>query len=86
MSYSWLCEREVLILRSFGGKNARRRQLNYLAEAASRMGRQDWIHTTIGVIFTIAVGVGLAADQARELFRFVGNTLSHLLGGALPLP
>lgn len=61
-------------------------RLNYLEEAAQRQGRRDWIHTAIGVLFTIAVGVALAPDSARELFRLAGTLFQRLLGGSFALP
>jgi len=62
-----------------------KKRLNYLADAASRLGRQDWLHTTIGVLFTIITGVALAPNQARELFRFATEMLRQVFGGFLPL-
>jgi hypothetical protein len=60
-------------------------RLNYLKEAADRQGRQDWLHTVIGVLFTIVMGTGLSSERARELFRFVANSLQNLLVKILPL-
>ena len=46
-------------------------RFDYLEAALSRMSRTDWLHTAIGVIVTVAVGVGLTADEARTLFSRV---------------
>lgn len=63
-----------------------RTRLNYLGEAAERQGRQDWLHTAIGVVVTIVMGIALAPDAARELFRFVAGAFRQLLDGILSLP
>ncbi len=59
-------------------------RLDYLKESAKRQGRRDWLHTVIGILVTIIVGVGLAPEQAGELFRFAANILKHVLKGTLP--
>lgn len=59
-------------------------RLEYLELAAKRMSVKDWLHTAIGVLFTIVIGLGLEPDRARELFSFAGNALSQLLGKFLP--
>lgn len=59
-----------------------RSKLNYLAEAAKRQRSMDWAHTLIGVSVTIAMGLALAPDQAKELWelmRMLGE-LIHLFG------
>lgn len=61
-------------------------RLDYLAESAQRQGRRDWLHTSIGILFTIVIGIGLAPEQARELFRFVASALKQLFSGILPMP
>jgi hypothetical protein len=54
-------------------------RLGYLVEAAHRQGRQDWLHSAIGVLFTVVMGLAMAPDEAKEIFRFVGNMLQALL-------
>lgn len=54
-------------------------RLGYLAEAAHRQGRQDWLHVAIGVLSTVVVGLAMAPDQAKEIFRFVGSVLQAIL-------
>lgn len=60
--------------------------LNYLIDASKRQGRKDWYYQAIGVLFTLADGVCLAPDQARELLRLAGQSLDTLFGGMLHLP
>lgn len=54
-------------------------RLVYLEDAAHRQGRQDWLHTAIGVLFTVVMGLAMAPDQAKEIFRFIGNVLEAIL-------
>ena len=59
-----------------------RSKLNYLAEAAKRQRSMDWAHTLIGVSVTIAMGLALAPDRAKELWelmRSLGEFI-HLIG------
>lgn len=60
--------------------------LGYLVDASQRQGRQDWLHTAIGVLFTIVVGLAMAPDQAKEIFRFVDNVLQAILKTPRLLP
>jgi hypothetical protein len=53
--------------------------LGYLADAAHRQGRRDWLYLAIGVLSTVVVGVAAAPDQAREIFRFVSDVLQAIL-------
>ena len=62
------------------------KRLNYLEGAVNRLGRQDWLQTTIGILVTLIIGIGLAPDEARELFRFVTGSLQGLFSGLLSLP
>ncbi|MHC4687459.1 MAG: hypothetical protein ACYTBX_19690 [Planctomycetota bacterium] len=56
-----------------------REKLEYLESASKRMSRRDWIHTAIGILFTIVVGVGLAPNEARDLFRLAAKAFAELL-------
>jgi hypothetical protein len=62
-----------------------RRRFDYLEGALQRLDRQAWLHTAIGVLFTITVGVGMAPDVAREHMRMAGIMLSQFFK-AVPLP
>jgi len=60
-----------------------RSKLNYLADAAKRQGRLDWVHTCIGVLITVAMGLALAPEEAGRLWQLVRNLLGkfiHLIG------
>jgi hypothetical protein len=56
-------------------------RLKYLEQAASRLGRKDWINMTVGVLGNIAVGALFSTSSARELFRIAGVVLRWLLSG-----
>lgn len=59
-----------------------RRKLDYLADATKRQRSVDWAHTLIGVSVTIAVGLSLAPDKAKELWELlktIGEFI-HLIG------
>lgn len=56
-----------------------REKLEYLESASKWMSRRDWIYTAIGVLFTIVVGVGLAPNEARDLFRLAAKAFAELL-------
>lgn len=50
-------------------------KLSYLQSAVERLPRADWLHTTIGVLVSIVVAVGLGPDRARELFCTAWDSL-----------
>lgn len=58
-----------------------RSRLKYLAEAAKRQGRLDWVHTCIGVLVTIATALAMAPAETTRLWQLVKN----LLGGFIRL-
>ena len=57
-------------------------QLEYLADAAKRQGKRDWLHTSIGVIMTITTALALAPDEAKNIW----NILKATIGGIVQLP
>jgi hypothetical protein len=59
-------------------------RLAYLEDASKRLGRKDWLTLAVGVITNIVVGVALAPDAARELFRMAGRLLGWI-APAVPL-
>ncbi len=61
-------------------------RLKYLEEAATRLGRKDWINITAGVLSNIVVGLALSPDAARGLFQIAGQALSWLLDVVRLLP
>lgn len=60
-------------------------RLNYLEEASKRQIRRDWMHTMIGVLFSIIVGIGMSSLAANELFKFASDSFQNILGN-LTLP
>lgn len=54
-------------------------KLNYLADAAKRQGRRDWIHTSIGVIVTISIALALAPEEARNIWSILKTAFSEML-------
>ena len=54
-------------------------RLNYLEEASKRQIRRDWMHTMIGVLFTIIVGIGMSPSAANELFNFASDSFQNIL-------
>jgi hypothetical protein len=59
-------------------------KLDYLVDSANRMGKKDWINSSIGVLFTIAWGMAMAPDVTKEMFRMAG-VLFHALLNQPPL-
>lgn len=60
-------------------------RLTYLEESASRMGRKDWLHVSIGVLANIATSIALGGNDTRELFRLAGQVFKQFLGTILYL-
>ena len=54
-------------------------KLDYLIDAAKRQGRMDWIHTAIGVIFTLATSLNMSPDQAKVVWSFIKNAVSGVI-------
>jgi hypothetical protein len=61
-------------------------RLNYLQAASERLGKKDWIIIAIGSLISLVIGLALAPDISRELFRLSSQTLSWLLQGHPLLP
>lgn len=62
------------------------RRFDYLDDALKRMGRRDWLHTLIGVLFTVVTAVSMSAEETREIFRFAAVSLQLFIGRFLPSP
>ena len=56
-----------------------RGQLDYLVSAAKRQGRKDWFHTAIGVIFSLAISLSLAPEQAKTVWNILKGTISGIV-------
>jgi hypothetical protein len=54
-------------------------KLDYLMEASKRQGRKDWLHTSVGVIFTLATGLALAPEQTKALWGILKVALSGVV-------
>ncbi len=61
-------------------------KLEYLEEAVKRQGRSDWIHTAIGVLVSITVGLTLSPDKASQLWNFFKSTIGPSIGNLLGIP
>jgi hypothetical protein len=82
----WLDKLQAQIEKNFNLQGEQlafvKRQVDYLKEGAKRQGRKDWIHTSIGVIVTIATGLALSPEKAKLLWNLVKSCLAVVL----PLP
>ena len=54
-------------------------RLDYLANAAKRQGRKDWIYTCFGVLVSVAVQLALAPEQASKMWEIIRNALSGIM-------
>jgi hypothetical protein len=61
-----------------------KRQIDYLKDAAKRQGRKDWMHTSIGVIVTIAMDLALSPEKTKLLWDLLKSCFAGLL--QLPAP
>ena len=61
-----------------------KREIEYLKEATKRQGRRDWIHTSIGVIISITMGLALSPEKTKILWDLLKSCFSVIL--ALPAP
>lgn len=61
-------------------------RLDYLAGAAERMSKKDWLMLVTGVLTNIIVAAAFTPSVARELFRLAGQVLQWVLGERFILP
>lgn len=54
-------------------------RLTYLEQAATRLGRNDWINIAVGVLTNIIVAAAFAPGTAQEVLRVAGTVLSWVL-------
>jgi hypothetical protein len=54
-------------------------KLDYLMGAAKRQGRKDWLHTSIGVIFTLATALALSPEQAKTIWNILKVAVSGII-------
>jgi hypothetical protein len=53
---------------------------DYLQDAATRMGRKDWIIIVVGTLTNIAITLALNSDISRKLFHIAGLLLKWVIG------
>ena len=61
-------------------------RMNYLEESSKRLGRKDWISILIGVLTNIIIGLALAPETAKELFKITSDAFNWLLINSFLLP
>jgi hypothetical protein len=61
-------------------------RISYLEESSKRLGRKDWISILIGVLANIIIGLALAPETAKELFKITSDALNWLLINNFLLP
>lgn len=54
-------------------------RFNYLEDAASRLGRKDWIIIVIGTLMNTIITLAITPSIARDLFRLAGTILGWLV-------
>lgn len=60
------------------------RRLRYAEQAATRLGRVDWLNAFVGSLTGIIMDTAIHTGAAKELFRFGGQVVTHLFGGGMP--
>jgi hypothetical protein len=53
-------------------------RLSYLEDSATRQSKQDWAHTAVGVMFTVAIGLAMAPDQANKLLQLTASFIKTI--------
>jgi hypothetical protein len=59
-------------------------RLDYLEEAAGRLGRIDWRNVVAGAMLTILVEAILPPDAVQGIFVVLLKTLAHFFGHGMP--
>jgi hypothetical protein len=55
-------------------------KLDYLVNAARRLGRKDWLNVCAGVILTLIIGAVLPPSAPRDMFLGLLRAIGHLYG------
>ena len=78
-------EAHVLDTHSLAADQAKflKKQLSYLKESSSRLGRKDWLTLALGAVVSVAISVG--PDIGRNLFQLFITAIRHVFGGTPPL-
>ena len=58
---------------------------DHMGEAATRMGRKDWLSLVIGNLLGMAFTLALNGDSTRDLFGFAALVIKRVLGTMLYL-
>jgi hypothetical protein len=61
-------------------------RLEYLEEAASRLGRLDWRHLLVGSIISLGLELALKSEVISDALRFGAEMLGPLFGVEAPVP
>jgi hypothetical protein len=62
-------------------------RFDYLAAAASRVGRKDWVLMAAGVLLGYVLTAALPPEAARDILGTLLTSIGHILGhGPLGLP
>jgi hypothetical protein len=59
-------------------------RLEYLEEAAGRLGRLDWRNAAVGAMVTFAAEMIVAPEEARRILLMILQPLGHLFGHPFP--
>jgi hypothetical protein len=59
-------------------------KLNYLEEAAGRLGRLDWRAAALGTLFTLVAEAILPPEAVRHILLMLFQPLGHLFGHPIP--
>lgn len=62
-------------------QQAVKKQLEYLVDSSTRLGRKDWMNIGIGALFSLAMQLYLPAEPSRQLFHMFGTFFRHLISG-----
>lgn len=60
-------------------------RFDHMEEAATRMGRKDWLSLVVGNLMGIAFSIALNGNGTHDLFGFAALTLKRILGTMLYL-
>ena len=60
-------------------------RFDHMEEAATRLGRKDWLEMVIGNPMGVAFGIALSGDSTRDIFGFAALALKKVLGTMLYL-
>ena len=60
------------------------RRLDYLSDAAGRIGRLDWRNLLVGALLGLVVTAMVPPEPVRDVLGIIIRTLGHLFGGGLP--